>query len=276
MKKIKYLSIIVLMYSCSIQKLGTSKESCSAENNSSLDLSKTGFVPVELLIPFPEEKSYQIQLTDTVGSSSSYNLKNHTAICFSKEKALLEIQKKLLPASSLCCRWDQKKGYFVTDGKTESVLWAYGQKSALPAKYLEHLKNKKEGKDNRKLAYANYYTHVVWPVTIKMSKDKTLECFQILVQESNDEKIKSRLVLVVGMEGVKELLGFNKSGMVFEISDKVYEPTSGKWVDAGTVKGPSYTFAWNAEKGGSVIDTTIIQNHQYQQKTTSGVGHFRP
>lgn len=259
MKNLIYLSIaLTALVSCSIFKKQVSKEVCKETGASALDLSKTGFVPVSLQNPkFCEDESYQIQLTDTVGTSAKYELQNHLVICFSKEKPTIESMEKVLPAASLCCRWDPKMGYFSTNGQTQSVLWAYGKLSPYPAKYQKYLKDKKEKKDSRNLVYASYQHHITWPVIIvtNKKKQKFLGAFQVLVQYKDETgKVASKLVFVVGMQqdAISNLLSDNTNGVVFETSDVCYDKISGKWKKPEEVKDKNkivYTFAWNAETG---------------------------
>ncbi len=273
MKKLFYLSIaLTALVSCSIFKKQVSKEVCEETGASALDLSKTGFVPISLQNPkFCEENSYQIQLTDTTGTSDAYVLKNHLSICFSKEKPILESMDKILPAASLCCSWDPKLGYFLPGGQTQSVLWAYGKLSPCPSKYQKYLQDKKEKKDSRNLVYASYEHHVTWPVTIvtDKKKNKFLGAFQVLVQSKDETgKIESKLVFVVGMqqETIISLLSKNKNGVIFEVSDVCYDKVSGKWRNPDEVKDKNkiiYTFAWNAETGDS---KTIIQQKKGTNK----------
>ncbi len=163
---------------------------------------------------------------------------------------------KILPAASLCCRWDPKLGYFSTNGQTQSVLWAYGKLSPFPAKYQKHLKDKRDKKDSRNLVYASYQHHVTWPVLLvtDKKKQKFLGAFQVLVQSKDEKtgKVTSKLVFVVGMQqdAIDKLLSDNKNGVVFETSEVCFDKVSGKWKKPDDVVAKNkviYTFAWNAE-----------------------------
>lgn len=266
-QKIKIALVLAVVASgCAVLKR-TPKNDCVNTGASALDLRVTGLPPVSLKFPWAEQNTFQIQLTDT---GEGGVLSNHTALCFSKEKPEVEKKEKVMPAASLCCVWDSKNKFFSQStkvkGVTQSVLWAYGQKSNLPTKYIEHMAN---DSDKRVLAYAVYARHVIWPVTLKKGKN-TFQTFQLLLQQKDKNNIvSSLLVTVIGMNAklLESMLYNNTGGVVFEISEKEFNPKTGTWVDPGQGDGQVFTLAWNAEKTpASVTEPVLINKKQETNK----------
>ncbi len=263
-KNIKNLTFIALSLvffaSCAVSKKSKkSKDVCAQTGASSLDLEITGFVeinPNTQTDPFPGTAS-QVQLTDTTGNNKVFTLSNHIALLFQAEVEPMKAMKKIIPVASLCCSYDQTKGYFLTEGRTRSVIWAYGkQPEDLPPRYKKYLSEK--GKDGRKMVYANYSRHIIWPVKIPAGEGFT-SGFQMLVQEKDGGVVTSRLVFVVGMDysQIKSLISNNTQGIVFEISDVAFDNITGEWKTQDKVNDKNkviYTFAWNAEEGKIIFN----------------------
>lgn len=259
------LVAVLVLTSCAALRDKKVIEVCPSTGASSFVLNITGFVDVPLKAPFPrDEKPSQIQLTDSVISGGKLTLSNHLALVFSKEIENIKSKKKVVPAASLCCRWDEDKEYFLSDGEMQSVLWAYGKQATTPKMYYDYWVAKSSKRpntttDNRILAYANYERHVIWDVHIPEGKKSTLDCFQMLVQQkAADGTVTSKLVFVVGMgySDILSLIAKNTNGLVFELSDVVFDARLGKWRPAGEFKGTDktvYTFAWNAQGANPLI-----------------------
>jgi hypothetical protein len=275
MKQIIKIALVlaVVANGCAVLKKGKKVIDCPDSGASALDLTITGFVPVDLRFAWAEQNTFQIQLTDTIGTEKK--LGNHTSLCFSKEKPEVEKLEKVMPAAALCCIWDNKKKFFTQssteNGVPQSVLWAYGQQANIPSKYLKHLEQKKQNLDDRRLAYAVYRRHVIWPVTLKKGKE-TINTFQCLLQEKNDDgTVSSLLVTIIGMDSksLESILYNNTAGVVFEISEKEFNTKTGTWVDPGQGDGQVFTLAWNAEKAESIVTEPVFLNKKQEEKNNS-------
>lgn len=249
-KKLILVALVLAIAGCAAKRKSR-RETCPQTGASFIEWPITGFVTVHLK-NFSEDFPYQIQIGDTIGTSKEYVLQNHLAIVFSKEKGRIQGLKRTVPAATLCCRWNSKKDYFLSDGRTRSVLWAYGKQAPIPGRYTQYINNKKAGKEIREFAYAVYKYHVIWPVSLPQA-DLKLKCFQMLLQQKDESgNIISKLVFVVGMEDsqIKSLLANNTAGITFELKDVAFDKYSGEWKDQDKVGGRNkvvYTFAWNAK-----------------------------
>lgn len=249
--------ILLTLISCKSQNVVQKPNSRGA---SVLDLDIAGFVsvnPNKPGNPFPS-LAYQVELTDTVGSSKNFTLKNHIALLFESEIETIKAMKKIIPVASVDSRYDETKKYFLVDGNTRPVIWAYGKQTPIPQRYLKYMAEK--GKtDNRSMAYANYSRHIIWPVSISAG-DQTLNSFQILLQQKEASGIiTNKFVFVVGMEysQIKSLISNNTKGIVFEISDVAFDKKTGEWKKESEVNDKNkviYTFAWNAEEGKTIVN----------------------